>query len=116
MTMIKKLWLGVRLRCPNCEKGYIMAGFYTLKERCPVCDVRFEKQVGEGTGAMMLTLSLVPFPFIVLSMVLYVRYFPPIVPFLLGIIALMLIATLLFYRVAKGLWVSITYLTSGLEP
>lgn len=50
------LWRHIRgivlQRCPRCCKGAVYAGFLRMRERCPECDWRFEREPGYFTGAM----------------------------------------------------------------
>jgi uncharacterized protein (DUF983 family) len=40
------LWRGLRKRCPHCGQGPLFAGWRHL-ERCPVCDLVFERNPGD---------------------------------------------------------------------
>ena len=112
---IKKLLTGFLLRCPNCEQGYIGNGFFNIKKYCPVCNVQFERAEGEQTGAMMITLSLMPFFSIMLFIVLYSINPEMNLALLAGLPALMLtLSVLIFYRHARGIWTAVVYLTGGL--
>jgi uncharacterized protein (DUF983 family) len=112
---IKKLLLGVRLRCPNCERGRIMRGWFTVNPTCPVCSVRFERQPGEGTGAMMIVMSIMPLPTIILFMVLYSLKAIPLGALLGGLLVLMVLTSLVLYRHARGLWIATIDISSGLK-
>ncbi|MGB1287651.1 MAG: DUF983 domain-containing protein [Aggregatilineales bacterium] len=112
---IKKLFMGFLLRCPNCEQGHIGNGFLNIKTYCPVCNVHFERADGEQTGAMMITLSTMPFFSIMLFIVLYNTNPEMNLALLVGLPALMLtLSILLFYRHARGIWAAVVYLTGGL--
>ncbi len=71
-------------RCPRCRMGSIFRysifrGFPKMHERCPVCDLKFDREPGYFLGAM------------------YVSYG-------LGIVMVALIAALLWY--ATGWWIT----------
>src|SRR5690606_28240853 len=56
---IHKLWVGLRLRCPNCERGPLFSSFFTMHPACANCHVRFERSSGESLGGVMINLVLV---------------------------------------------------------
>jgi uncharacterized protein (DUF983 family) len=113
-SMLHKLLVGARLRCPNCETGDILQQGATLKMHCPVCQVRFERAPGEGTGAMMIALSLVPLPLILLFFVLTGIFQVPWLPLVIALPIVLVIAIVLSYRHARGIWLSVIFLTEGL--
>ncbi len=45
---------GLGRRCPRCGEPRIFERRFTLKPRCPTCDLRFEKEEGGFLGAMAL--------------------------------------------------------------
>ena len=53
----------VRQRCPRCRTGKIFArsiflGFPKMHERCPACNLRFEREPGYFLGAMYISYGL----------------------------------------------------------
>lgn len=113
-SYINKLLIGFRLRCPNCEQGIISDSLLQMKETCPVCDVRFERQPGESTGAMMLALPLISV-LAILSFILLEIFFDFSRTFqMIFLTVLIIIFSLLIYRHIRGMWIAITYITGGL--
>ena len=52
-----------RQLCPRCRRGKIFArsvffGFPKMNERCPFCDLRFEREPGYFLGAMYISYAL----------------------------------------------------------
>jgi uncharacterized protein (DUF983 family) len=50
-------------RCPRCRRGSIFRysifrGFPRMHERCPVCDLKFEREPGYFLGAMYVSYGL----------------------------------------------------------
>lgn len=106
---------GLLLRCPRCGTGGIMRTFFELNTFCPHCHTRFERQPGEGTGAMILLLSLLPLPMILVFIVIFqmgpgVNVVPLILVMAVGLLLLILAA----YRHARGAWLGVIAATSGL--
>jgi uncharacterized protein (DUF983 family) len=89
--------------------------FWTMNLRCPVCGIIFERDAGEVTGGMWInatvtsTLTVLP--------ALYFGLFTRVS--LVALIAILSTFTvvfgLLFYRPARGLWISILYLTGSID-
>jgi uncharacterized protein (DUF983 family) len=53
----------LRQRCPRCRLGNIFRysifrGFPKMQERCPVCDLKFEREPGYFLGAMYVSYGL----------------------------------------------------------
>ncbi len=113
-SSLKKLITGLLLRCPNCEQGAVMKNWFEVKPTCPVCHVRFERSPGEGTGAMIIVLSLVPLPMILLFILLFNVWNVALPVLLIAMILAPIVLALLIYRHARGVWVSVIFLSGGL--
>lgn len=50
---------GLLRRCPNCGGGKLFRRFWTMKERCPTCGMRFEREEGFFLGAYVVNFGLV---------------------------------------------------------
>lgn len=114
-SVLHVLWVSARGYCPRCEQGRVLKTPFTLKEKCPVCDVRLERFSGEGTGAMMLTISLIPLPVIVVMFILLAQPGAPVALIIFGAMLLVIAACLVFYPLARCLWLGVTYLAGGLQ-
>src|SRR6185369_7491541 len=42
----------IRLRCPRCGRGALFRGWFSMHERCPVCDMLLEREQGYFVGAI----------------------------------------------------------------
>ena len=109
------LWISLRGYCPRCEQGRVLKTPFTLKGTCPFCGVRFERSPGEGTGAMMLTISLVPLLVILVMFIFLTRPNAPAGLIIFGAVIGVIVACLMFYPLARCSWLGITYLGGGLE-
>ena len=114
--MFKKLLLGFFLRCPNCEKGHISDGLFSIRPSCNVCHVVYERQSGESVGASAIWMMGLPILPLILFFVLFAINSEWGLPILLGIPVLVtIIIGALGYRHMRGLWIGVTYLTVGLS-
>jgi len=114
---IHKLKTGARLRCPNCEEGRLFSGLFQMHIICPVCQVRFERSSGESLGGMMINLVVAELLTIFGFFGSYFLLGSPadMTPLLIFWLLFDVLFVLGFYRPARGLWVAVTYLTSGLK-
>ena len=48
----------LRMRCPRCGQGRIYERGFTMHARCPVCDLRFEREPGYFIGALYLSYGM----------------------------------------------------------
>ena len=46
------------LRCPRCGAGGLFRRWFTMVERCPRCDYRFEREEGFFLGAYVINLAI----------------------------------------------------------
>ena len=49
---------GLARHCPRCGAGPIFRSWLTMIESCPVCGLRFERESGYWTGAMVASYAL----------------------------------------------------------
>jgi uncharacterized protein (DUF983 family) len=114
-TIIRKLWVGARLRCPNCEQGKMFTGMLTMRRVCPVCGVVFERQSGDSVGAMYINLGVASMTGLGGFFLVNTLYHPPMGPHIAFWVAYAIIFSALFHRHARGISVAIYYLTVGLQ-
>jgi len=107
------MWTTFRLRCPNCERGRIFTGLFAMNKTCPYCGVRFERESGESVGGMYINLALAELLTMGGFFIINALFALPFVPHLIFWIAFNIIFIAVFYRHARSLWISISYLTGG---
>jgi uncharacterized protein (DUF983 family) len=113
--MLRILLCGLLLTCPACRYGRMFRSLWTMNLRCPVCGIIFERDVGEVTGGIWIN-ATVTSTLIVIPAVYFAFFTDISVVLLIGLLAIFTIAFgLLFYRPARGLWVSILYLTGSID-
>ena len=110
---------GLLLRCPHCGKGKLFRRFFTMYEKCSVCDWRFEREEGYWTGAIAINLiftelliALVAVPF---AIWLALNHQPITLLIIIGL-PLPFVLPLLFFRHAKSLWMSIDFMVHPVDP
>ena len=99
----------LRLRCPNCGRGRVMASWFGVRPSCSSCGIRFER--GEHDyflGAMLFNLVLAELLFAAILVVVLVAMWP-VVPwdFLqYGGVALMILLPFLLFPVSRTIWMA----------
>ena len=58
MAFFAKSLALVRQRCPRCLRGPIYRGWIEMHERCPVCDLLYEREPGYFIGAMYVSYGM----------------------------------------------------------
>jgi uncharacterized protein (DUF983 family) len=110
---IRALWLGLRLRCPNCGQGKMFNNLFDMKKTCPVCHVRFERQSGESIGGMVINLALAEVISIGGFFLIDGLFHIPIATQLIFWIPFTFLFCVFFYRHARAMWVGVAFLVGG---
>ena len=105
---------GMKLRCPCCGHGRLFKTRFLTHERCSACDERFEREPGQGFGAIYINLGLS----VMLAATGYLitnAFSSLTMPQQRSIlIPVAVLGPCLCFRLAKGLWTSIIFLGEGL--
>jgi uncharacterized protein (DUF983 family) len=119
VTMVLR---GLRLRCPRCGGGKLFHHWFKLKERCPTCGYKIDREANGGFWLGGYVMNVV---FGEGILALYLIYFAGraidtpdmrIAPWLTIAIVLALVPPLLFWPLSRTTWMSIDLLLHPLEP
>ncbi len=113
IRIVSKLLLGLLLRCPNCGRGRMFRGLFKMEPTCPYCGARYERQSGESIGGTLINLCVAEVLSVGGYFVSQALWSPPLAFQLVFWITFNIVFIVLFYRHARGLWVSIAYLAGG---
>src|SRR5882757_5604621 len=69
----RRLRWALRRRCPRCSGRRVFSSWLKLRERCPTCGYRFEREEGFFTGVYLVNYSLVAVA-IVVELFVYLAY------------------------------------------
>ena len=108
---------GLVKRCPRCGSRGIFDGWFTLRVRCPRCELQFQREEGGFLGAMTINYAVAA---IIWVPVLIVGFAvtspnPPVLALTLISIAIMVVVPLLFYPNSKSIWAAVEYMVSESE-
>lgn len=98
-----------RRRCPRCGGDHIFRSFGELHERCPTCNLRFEREQGYWIGAMIIN-TIVTFGLLLATLVGGVLLFWPEVPWTPLAITVAVVAgvtPIVFHPRSRTIWLAI---------
>jgi uncharacterized protein (DUF983 family) len=97
------------MRCPNCGARTLFKGLLSARDRCPNCDLKFEREDGFFLGALVINYTitgvLVLAPLLVLVFMGRVDVFAALV---FAVVA-SVVVPLILYRPSKSLWLMTYY-------
>lgn len=103
---------GLLRRCARCGGGDLFERWFTMRERCPTCGLRFEREEGFFLGAFVVNFAVteaVLALFIALAVVLTLP--DPPLPFLAGLaVVVTVVVPLIFYPWSKTIWTAVDVL------
>ena len=114
---VKILLRGCLRRCPRCGDARIYRHWWVMAGRCPSCGLHFEREEGYWTGAMAINLIVTELVFAVALVSISVATWPniPVVPLLVVGILINAVVSIVFYPIAKTIWVAIDLIFHPLE-
>jgi uncharacterized protein (DUF983 family) len=103
---------GLAKRCPLCGSGDLFTGWFTMRERCPRCRYRFEREEGFFLGAYVVNLAVTEGLVLLLAIVPCIILFAndpgvSVVPVVLAGLAAAVLGPMLFYPFSKTLWTAV---------
>jgi uncharacterized protein (DUF983 family) len=100
-------------RCPNCQQGKIFRTFWQIHDRCPVCQLKYEREMGYFLMAIFIAYVLDAILLIPLGIYLFNRV--AVLPNIAILFGVLLVITPLTYRYSRILWLHIDELLSPRE-
>jgi len=109
---------GLRVKCPVCGQGKLFRRWFTMLQRCPQCDLKFERLEGHWIGAVAVnTMVTFGIMFVALGVVMIVAYPEyPIRTMLAVLLPIPILAPLLLFPVARTFWMAMDLLFRPPEP
>jgi uncharacterized protein (DUF983 family) len=104
------VWLlltrALRLRCPVCGQASMFTTWFRMRERCPRCVWRFEREEGYFTGAIAINLVVAELVLCAAAIWLIAEGVPLFVSIPIGIVAAFALP-LLGWPFSRSLWVAL---------
>ena len=107
--------------CPRCraarmfEKS-IFTGFPKMHERCPVCDLKFEREQGYFLGAMYISYGLALITIVMLALILWMATRWPLQKTTVWAILLFLPLAPMLTLFSRVLWIYLDWAIDPEEP
>lgn len=105
---MRLLGRGCVKHCPNCGSGHLYQGWFQMKERCPRCGMRFEREPGFFVGAYLINFCVIIVVLFVLCMgvvaVKAVDASAPAWPLLVAGLFTALVLPVAFYPFSRTIW------------
>jgi len=104
--------------CPVCGHGHLFRRWFTMKERCPGCDLKFNRIDGQWSGDVGVN-TIVSFGALLIVLLggfLVTWPDPPMVVIGIAAVAVALIVPILFLPFSKTVWLAADLLMRPLEP
>lgn len=103
---------GLAKRCPLCGGGRLFRRWFTMRERCPRCGHRFDRDEGFFLGAYVVNLAVVEGLLLVGVFVVFIAVSArdpdvPGAPFIAAGAGLGVLGPLVFYPFSKTIWAAI---------
>jgi uncharacterized protein (DUF983 family) len=100
---------GLVRHCPRCGGGRLFHRWFTMRERCPRCDLLFEREEGFFLGAYVMNVGLV------LALLALWTFFgvvltqpdPPVAGLTIGGMVMCTVVALAFYPSSKTVWCAV---------
>ena len=109
---------GWHKRCPRCGARGIFGSRLHLIDRCPNCDLRFEREQGGFLGAMTINYLVAVLVWVAMFVVVLVFTVPdvPVVPLMIASVVVLALTPIWFYPRSKTLWAAIEFLVARSDP
>ncbi len=109
---MRRLLAFLLLRCPHCLQGRIFYGLLKMHQRCPRCNILYEREQGFFMNAIFFGYILGFIAILPFNVILYIYEAPPIY-FLVGTVLLLTLISPLVFRYSRALWM---HLDEMLDP
>jgi uncharacterized protein (DUF983 family) len=114
------LWRGLTKRCAVCGGGHLYDGWFRMKERCPSCGYRFEREEGFFLGAYVVNLAVAEGLMAILCIVplIYLSATRPeasLWPVIVGGVLAAVVAPFVFYPFSRTIWVALELMLRPVE-
>jgi uncharacterized protein (DUF983 family) len=104
--------------CAVCGQGHLFRRWFTMLERCPKCDLKFERIEGHWTGDLGIN-TIVSFgALLIVLLVGFLAFWPtpPIAAIIIAAIATAGVLPLVFFPFSKTIWLALDLMMRPLDP
>ncbi|MCB0261742.1 MAG: DUF983 domain-containing protein [Calditrichaeota bacterium] len=95
-------------RCPKCRKGKLFSGIFRMNDHCINCDMKFDREQGYYTGAMVINWLFSVFLITPIWVTLLFKGVP-IGTNLAIVAAILVICVPVFFQYSRTIWLYIDF-------
>jgi uncharacterized protein (DUF983 family) len=110
-------WRGLIKHCPVCGSGHLFTRYFSMKPRCPGCNLRFARIEGSWTGDLgintIVTFGLMLLAFIGGTLIMWNRLNVAVLASIVAAIAVFV--PILFFPFTKTIWLAIDVILRPIE-
>lgn len=99
-----------RFKCPACRRGSLFTGVYEVADTCETCHVRFERDEGSWTGAVVIGYTIAAVVALAAGFAMF-RTWGLFRGFEFAVAGAACVGALAAYRSAKSWWVWLLWVT-----
>lgn len=106
---MKQIARGIRKRCPHCGGSDLFTRWWTMRRNCPTCGLKFDRDAGYGTGAMIVNTAATIGTFLVVFVGIMVATWPD-VPWTAALVITIVVNTIVpivFYPWSKTIFLGL---------
>jgi len=109
---------GLTKRCPRCGERDLFAGWLKIRDRCPRCTLRLEREEGGFLGAMTINYTATTLAWVIFLAAWLLVDLPGVNVTALTVASMAFVAVfpLLFFPFAKTIWAAVDYLVVRSAP
>jgi uncharacterized protein (DUF983 family) len=102
-------------RCPRCGGRGIFTGWWALRDECPTCHLRYEREEGYWLGAIAINTGVTIAAFAAVFVLSIVATWPdpPWTAISVTTVATCAVVPILFYPLSKTVWVAVDLTLQG---
>lgn len=103
---MKQIVRGIIKHCPNCGGSDLFTRWWTMKRNCPTCGMKFDRDAGYGTGAMIVNTAATIGAFLIVFVAIMVATWPD-VPWTTALVITIVVNTIVpivFYPWSKTIF------------
>jgi uncharacterized protein (DUF983 family) len=117
-SVLRALLRGLAKRCPRCGERDLFVHWLRIRDRCPRCRLRLEREEGGFLGAMTINYSATTLTWVAFLVIWLLVDLPGVrvAPLTVASVVLVGLLPLVFYPVSKMLWAAVDYLVFRSSP
>jgi uncharacterized protein (DUF983 family) len=114
----RMLLRGLHRHCPLCGQGGLFRRWLQMVDRCPRCDLKFERIEGHWLGAIAINtmLALITLLGVIVVGTALAYPHPPVGRLTIAAVATAALAPVLWFPVSRTLWTAIDLSMRPIEP